>query len=305
MAAARQLLAEIGGAAAGVAIVVPSVLVVRESSRHRADSADHDPESENLLLEDAYNRLTAQDTVLGFNRAMHACTKLEQVFDELLARMEELGIIRCFVVVFEEVSDPQGDGPGELARLVLHYRHGRSYATSSATFPARELLPESLQKEAAVGTLVMQPLTAREHEFGYVLFEWVRKPVNVSEVLHRDLSRTLEAIFTNQRLHNHAAQLEELVRRRTQELASEVATRRRAEDELQRANEELHRLLLRDALTKISNRAAFDSHLAYHWQYQRDVRGEVSLVMVDIDFFKTYNDLYGHVAGSLPLTEGR
>lgn len=52
-----------------------------------------------------------------------------------------------------------------------------------------------------------------------------------------------------------------------------------------------------DALTGIANRYCFDSQLAIDWQAVMRGAGEISLIMVDIDHFKYYNDEFGHVKG--------
>ena len=63
----------------------------------------------------------------------------------------------------------------------------------------------------------------------------------------------------------------------------------------------LGELLERDPLTGLKTRRAFDEHLQRTWmQAQRD-RRNVALLMVDVDQFKLYNDLYGHPAGDEAL----
>jgi diguanylate cyclase (GGDEF)-like protein len=71
-----------------------------------------------------------------------------------------------------------------------------------------------------------------------------------------------------------------------------VLTRR-----LDEANRELTRLSSVDGLTGIANRRQFDECLLREWS--RGMRGgtPLSLLMCDVDFFKQYNDLYGHQAG--------
>ncbi|MEY4882512.1 MAG: hypothetical protein RIS34_366 [Pseudomonadota bacterium] len=67
--------------------------------------------------------------------------------------------------------------------------------------------------------------------------------------------------------------------------------------ELERANEQLARLSTTDGLTGVANRRFFDENLVSEWQ--RSARGaeSLSLLMIDIDHFKLYNDRYGHLAG--------
>lgn len=71
-----------------------------------------------------------------------------------------------------------------------------------------------------------------------------------------------------------------------------VLTRR-----LDEANRELTRLSSVDGLTGISNRRQFDECLAREWARAQRTGTPLSLLMCDVDFFKQYNDLYGHQAG--------
>ncbi|MGV2292872.1 GGDEF domain-containing protein [Trinickia sp. YCB016] len=63
------------------------------------------------------------------------------------------------------------------------------------------------------------------------------------------------------------------------------------------ALDELKRLATTDPLTGVANRRAFDAALTLHWQRAAHDRSTLSLLMIDIDFFKRFNDHYGHVEG--------
>lgn len=71
----------------------------------------------------------------------------------------------------------------------------------------------------------------------------------------------------------------------------------RAEQALKEANGKLMRLSVLDGLTQIPNRRRFDEHLEFEWHRQVREKGPISLILCDIDFFKIYNDTYGHQAG--------
>ncbi|MEN9207966.1 MAG: diguanylate cyclase [Gloeomargarita sp. GMQP_bins_69] len=67
--------------------------------------------------------------------------------------------------------------------------------------------------------------------------------------------------------------------------------------QLQAANRELQRLAAFDGLTQVANRRRFDEYLAQQWQQLAAEGASLSLILADIDFFKRYNDTYGHLAG--------
>ncbi len=78
------------------------------------------------------------------------------------------------------------------------------------------------------------------------------------------------------------------------ELENQVAKRTQ---ELMEANAELQRLSFLDGLTGIANRRYFDEVLEKEWQRAKRSHTSLALIILDVDFFKTYNDTYGHVAG--------
>jgi diguanylate cyclase (GGDEF)-like protein len=69
------------------------------------------------------------------------------------------------------------------------------------------------------------------------------------------------------------------------------------DEQLRLRSERYERLALTDALTGVANRRAFDERLVREWGRARRNGSSVSLLMIDIDLFKGYNDTYGHRAG--------
>ena len=58
-----------------------------------------------------------------------------------------------------------------------------------------------------------------------------------------------------------------------------------------------------DGLTGINNRRNFDTIYQKEWQKAKRYHEPLSLIMMDVDFFKNYNDFYGHAAGDVVLKE--
>ena len=71
---------------------------------------------------------------------------------------------------------------------------------------------------------------------------------------------------------------------------------------LAQSNERLARLAEIDPLTQVFNRRHMDRFLAAEWQSHYETQRALSLLFIDIDFFKQYNDTYGHGAGDRSLS---
>jgi len=66
---------------------------------------------------------------------------------------------------------------------------------------------------------------------------------------------------------------------------------------LEKANLELQRLATLDSLTQLANRRRLDEYLQREWRRAVREQTPLSLILCDIDYFKNYNDSYGHQAG--------
>ncbi|MBE9144541.1 diguanylate cyclase domain-containing protein [Planktothrix mougeotii] len=66
---------------------------------------------------------------------------------------------------------------------------------------------------------------------------------------------------------------------------------------LEEVNQELHRLATVDGLTQVANRRYFDTYLFSEWKRLAREQLPLSLILCDVDFFKNYNDMYGHLQG--------
>lgn len=77
----------------------------------------------------------------------------------------------------------------------------------------------------------------------------------------------------------------------------DISERKKTDDKLLRLQRELEELSFKDGLTGIANRRMFDLILGKEWANARRNQLPISLIMLDIDYFKEYNDCYGHIAG--------
>ena len=86
-------------------------------------------------------------------------------------------------------------------------------------------------------------------------------------------------------------------------IARDITERKQAEAKLQKANQELQSLANLDSLTGVANRRYFDECFANQWKQMSIAKQPLSLILCDVDYFKKYNDFYGHQAGDYCLQQ--
>ncbi len=77
----------------------------------------------------------------------------------------------------------------------------------------------------------------------------------------------------------------------------DISERKKTEEKLLSLQRELEDLSFKDGLTGIANRRRFDALIDAEWQAAQRGQKPLSVILVDIDFFKQYNDHYGHIRG--------
>jgi len=77
----------------------------------------------------------------------------------------------------------------------------------------------------------------------------------------------------------------------------DISERKETEQKLIVLQKELEALSFKDGLTGVANRRMFDSILETEWTNARRNSQPLSLILIDIDYFKQYNDHYGHIQG--------
>ncbi|MCP5158629.1 MAG: diguanylate cyclase [Gammaproteobacteria bacterium] len=116
----------------------------------------------------------------------------------------------------------------------------------------------------------------------------------VEEAFTRERLTTLELLSSQMAISIENAEfyreLEQLVEQRTLALV-------KTNDELQQANRQLEELSHTDGLTQIANRRAFDAFIKIEWKRHNRIKQDFSLILCDIDYFKQFNDTYGHIEG--------
>ncbi|MEG4227246.1 diguanylate cyclase [Microcoleus sp. N9_B2] len=84
---------------------------------------------------------------------------------------------------------------------------------------------------------------------------------------------------------------------------ADITERKQAEEMLRHRAEKERLIATTDGLTQIANRRCFDERLQLEWHRLMQGKQQLSLIMLDVDYFKRYNDFYGHQAGDTCLVK--
>ena len=121
--------------------------------------------------------------------------------------------------------------------------------------------------------------------------DFITKPFHTAEVLAR--------VETHLTIRN----MQKKIEAQNLQLMNEIDERKRAEKALEEVNLKLEVLASMDGLTEIPNRRQFDNYLQQEWKRMMREQTSIAVILCDIDFFKRYNDEYGHVAGDKCLKQ--
>ncbi|PWI35337.1 diguanylate cyclase [Vibrio albus] len=86
-------------------------------------------------------------------------------------------------------------------------------------------------------------------------------------------------------------------------MTRDVTERYLVGQKLEEANQELERLSFQDGLTSLANRRCFDEQLGTYWKLHIRLQQPLTIMLCDIDFFKEFNDNYGHQKGDAALID--
>lgn len=121
------------------------------------------------------------------------------------------------------------------------------------------------------------------------------------EADYRALTRDGESVWIRDVVHvvrNAAGEVESLIG-----FMFDISERKKTEQKLLDLQQELESLSFKDGLTGVSNRRMFDTVVEAEWADARRSGQPLSLILIDIDYFKQYNDCYGHIEGDACLKQ--
>ncbi|MNF41490.1 Phytochrome-like protein cph2 [compost metagenome] len=133
-------------------------------------------------------------------------------------------------------------------------------------------------RDAVVAFCVSQSQAGTDHEADYRALTTTGDYVWIRDVVHvvRDAAGEVEALIG---------------------FMFDISERKKAEQQLIDLQKQLEEYSYQDGLTGVANRRMFDSMLEVEWASAQRTGEPLSLILLDIDYFKQYNDHYGHIQG--------
>ncbi|NDI78473.1 diguanylate cyclase [Psychrilyobacter piezotolerans] len=125
--------------------------------------------------------------------------------------------------------------------------------------------------------------------------------IRVLEVLTSNILISLENARLYRSLEEHNSKLEQQVAERTKELSVKNSALKEKNQKLEETQKELKLLAMTDPLTKLLNRRSMMEKLLYEELRYRRSKRTFTIILIDIDNFKVFNDQYGHNCGDFIL----
>jgi diguanylate cyclase (GGDEF)-like protein len=216
------------------------------------------------------------------------------------------GSLPLFVIVYAAMKDGEGMTPPKIwrPRYAVLVAVAAAGALTALAVVAPSLLPEIIP---ATGDATMMSIAVSD-VVGLGLFAlailWLRRPYFVLDLwIMVVMCASICEVALSAALNAGRFDLGFYIGCAYGLLASSVMIMAlplengRLYEKLKEAAVELGRLATTDTLTGVANRRAFEKALDVEWRRSARRRIPLSLALIDIDFFKNYNDFYGHPAG--------
>jgi diguanylate cyclase (GGDEF)-like protein/PAS domain S-box-containing protein len=211
---------------------------------------------------------------------------LSDLFEETIARANSLRMeVEIARLEFEQIFNSVGDPTWVINEKFFVVRINRAFL---------DLLGLK-DKESAMSKKCYELMPSGSCQTPNCRMEQIRKRkkrLEIDEEREINKNKIIPFLITAMPLFGLSGELIGIV-----EQYKDMTERKRYELALEEANKELEKLAAVDGLTQLSNRRIFDERIKEEWRRMRRAKQPFSLILCDIDFFKAYNDYYGHQLG--------
>lgn len=257
-------------------------------------------------LENAYNRIQLISQIgQRITSSLDFLEVVELFYESIRAKMPVTSFLLLTpqqagealeMVAYYEHDQLQDNFTIDLKRensMAAHvYNHGtRVYSVDLSNDP--EFATKSLESknERGIQSLLYLPLKYEDHVTGVFSIQSIeRDAFNADDVNFIESLLPYLAIAINNATRSKA-------------LTHEIESHKKTQEQLRLLNDSLRDLSSIDGLTQVLNRRAFESRCMTLMQKAIDNNWTANIFMMDIDYFKVYNDTYGHLKGDEALVK--
>ncbi|MEW6185346.1 MAG: diguanylate cyclase [Thermodesulfobacteriota bacterium] len=212
--------------------------------------------------------------------------ELSDLFEETISRANTLTMeVEIARLEFEQVFNSVGDATWVINDRFGVIRINRSFLN----------LLGIKEKEAALNKKCFDLFPTAMCRTSACPLEQIRRKkqrIEIELVQETGPAKTVPFLLTVMPLFGLAGELVGIV-----EQFKDITQIKNYQQALEKANIELEQLATVDGLTQLANRRVFDERFKTEWKRMKREKKPFSLILCDIDFFKNYNDHYGHQMG--------
>ena len=238
--------------------------------------------------------LTFEEIMEILTRETNKLLKSSQVSVKLLNEKGELDV---FSYSHQEKELKKSQGTIEsISGYVL--RSGKAEIVNNVNEDCRYIPSDNNIKSVICAPLKVQNQTmgvikVSHHEF----IKYTSEQLKLFTALTAQAAIAIQNGQHRDKLIEYSQNLEQKVIKRTEELEKSKQKLQVSNQKLKKATKKLKYLATVDELTQVYNRRYFNDYLDQEWRRLVRGRGDISLILCDIDYFKLYNDYYHHQAG--------
>ncbi|MBE9174398.1 diguanylate cyclase [Synechocystis salina LEGE 06155] len=238
-----------------------------------------------------------------FANAMATCTGLHELIEVIRAQIRQaINVDEIFLYLYDQSQDSLTPFLYKTEDSLQDFKAIEKIIERVLKFHQVEVIDDIqndqdyLNQPSKIRSLLCYSLTVQNSIIGilglahYQTRHFDSSDLNLFSTVTGQVAAAIRTAQYYETIKNYSQTLEIRVKERTMELEF-------AKQQLEQVNQRLKHLAIYDELTQIPNRRYFTSYLEQEWRQCLRQKSPISLILCDVDYFKNYNDFYGHQIG--------